>query len=177
MGGPEYLSFLEQDSKPEYRLLMGANTYRMFAGMAKSGAEGFEELTVRPKVVFSRTMQDSPEWANKTLVSDNAVDAVRAMKSRGATALCTIGSPSLSRSLLTAGLVDRYRVVVFPVVNGVTGRDRIYDGWPDPPAVRVRAHRARRAAHPGTAIASRAAVTDLDEREREACKRRNPTVG
>jgi hypothetical protein len=53
------------------------------------------------------------------------------MKSRGATALRTIGSPSLSRSLLTAGLVDRYRVVVFPVVNGVTGRDRIYDGWPD----------------------------------------------
>ncbi|MFG3706456.1 hypothetical protein ACGF7U_17230 [Micromonospora sp. NPDC047670] len=30
-----------------------------------------------------------------------------------------------------AGLVDRYRVVVFPVVNGVTGRDWIYDGWPD----------------------------------------------
>jgi hypothetical protein len=27
--------------------------------------------------------------------------------------------------------VDRYRVVVFPVVNGATGRDRMYDGWPD----------------------------------------------
>ncbi|MGS0687957.1 dihydrofolate reductase family protein [Nakamurella sp. GG22] len=131
MGGPEYLSFLQEDSKLEYTLLMGANTYRLFAGMAESDAEGFEELTARPKVVFSRTMQDSPQWANTTLVSDDAVDAVRAMKSRGATALRTIGSPSLSRSLLIAGLVDRYRVVVFPVVNGVTGRDRIYDGWPD----------------------------------------------
>jgi dihydrofolate reductase len=99
--------------------------------MAESDTEGLEELTARPKVVFSRTMQDSPKWANNTLVSDNAVDAVRAMKNRGATALRTIGSPSLSRSLLKAGLVDRYRVVVFPVVNGVTGRDRIYDGWPD----------------------------------------------
>jgi hypothetical protein len=56
MGGPEYLSFLQQDSKPEYTLLMGANTYRMFAGMAESDAESFEELTARPKVVFSRAM-------------------------------------------------------------------------------------------------------------------------
>ena len=33
--------------------------------------------------------------------------------------------------LPAAGLVDRYRVVVFPVITGSTGRDRIYDGYPD----------------------------------------------
>jgi hypothetical protein len=33
--------------------------------------------------------------------------------------------------LLEAGLVDRYRVVVFPVITGRTGSDRIYDGYPD----------------------------------------------
>jgi riboflavin biosynthesis pyrimidine reductase len=43
----------------------------------------------------------------------------------------TIGSLTLCRSLLNAGLVDRYRVVVFPVITGSTGRDRIYDGYPD----------------------------------------------
>jgi dihydrofolate reductase len=43
----------------------------------------------------------------------------------------TIGSLTLCRSLLTAGLVDRYRVVIFPVITGATGRDRIYDGYPD----------------------------------------------
>ena len=30
-----------------------------------------------------------------------------------------------------AGLVDRFRVVVFPVITGSTGRERIYDGYPD----------------------------------------------
>lgn len=35
------------------------------------------------------------------------------------------------RSLLTAGLVDRFRLVVFPVITGRTGRERIYDGSPD----------------------------------------------
>jgi riboflavin biosynthesis pyrimidine reductase len=43
----------------------------------------------------------------------------------------TLGSLALCRSLLTAGLVDRFRVVVFPVVTGSTGRERIYDGYPD----------------------------------------------
>src|SRR6476619_4553885 len=43
----------------------------------------------------------------------------------------TMGSLTLCRSLLTAGLVDRFRVVVFPVITGSTGRDRIYDGYPD----------------------------------------------
>jgi riboflavin biosynthesis pyrimidine reductase len=37
----------------------------------------------------------------------------------------------LCRSLLEAGLVDRYRVVVFPVITGKTGSERIYDGYPD----------------------------------------------
>ena len=43
----------------------------------------------------------------------------------------TIGSLTLCRSLLNAGLVDRFRVGVFPVITGNTGRDRIYDGYPD----------------------------------------------
>jgi dihydrofolate reductase len=43
----------------------------------------------------------------------------------------TIGSLTLCRSLLTAGLVDRFRVVVFPVITASSGRERIYDGYPD----------------------------------------------
>ena len=43
----------------------------------------------------------------------------------------TLGSLTLCRSLLTAGLVDRFRMVVFPVITGRTGRERIYDGYPD----------------------------------------------
>ena len=43
----------------------------------------------------------------------------------------TMGSLTLCRSLLEAGLVDRFRVVVFPVITGSTGQERIYDGYPD----------------------------------------------
>ncbi|MFG3701707.1 dihydrofolate reductase family protein [Micromonospora sp. NPDC047620] len=131
LGGPEYFAWLGEDAKSEYTLLMGANTYRLFAGFAESGQEGIEELAATPKVVFSRTLAAPLSWANTTLVDQDAVEVVRSMKQDGQLPLRTIGSPGLCRSLLKAGLVDRYRVVVFPVVNGVTGRDRIYDGWPD----------------------------------------------
>jgi dihydrofolate reductase len=71
------------------------------------------------------------EWANTTLVRRDAVEAVRAMKAEGSGLLSTIGSVSLCQSLLAAGLVDRFRVVMFPVITGATGAERIYDGYPD----------------------------------------------
>ena len=56
---------------------------------------------------------------------------MRELKKTSEQPLSTIGSLALSRSLLAAGLVDRFRVVVFPVITGQTGRERIYDGYPD----------------------------------------------
>ena len=53
------------------------------------------------------------------------------MKDKGSKSMRTIGSLTLSRSLLKAGLVDRFRVVIFPVITGSSGRERIYDGYPD----------------------------------------------
>jgi len=53
------------------------------------------------------------------------------MKQDGTGILSTIGSLSLARSLLRAGLVDRFRVGMFPVITGATGSERIYDGYPD----------------------------------------------
>jgi riboflavin biosynthesis pyrimidine reductase len=53
------------------------------------------------------------------------------MKDKASESMRTMGSFTLCRSLLKAGLVDRFRVVVFPVITGSSGRERIYDGYPD----------------------------------------------
>jgi len=125
----EYLGWLGE--QPERTVLMGATTYRLMSGMAASGEEGVETLDDVPKVVFSSTLTEPLEWASTRLVSGDAVEAVRRMKADSPVDLSTLGSVSLCRSLLSAGLVDRFRVVVFPVVTGATGQDRIYDGYPD----------------------------------------------
>jgi dihydrofolate reductase len=70
-------------------------------------------------------------WPNTKLVARDAVEAVREMKQDGSESMRTMGSLTLGRSLLSAGLVDRFRVVVFPVITGITGKERIYDGYPD----------------------------------------------
>ncbi|MCL4250994.1 MAG: dihydrofolate reductase family protein, partial [Anaerolineae bacterium] len=79
----------------------------------------------------SASLEEPLTWANTTLVRGDAVQAVRTMKEEDSGILSTLGSVSLSRSLLRAGIVDRFRVVIFPVITGATGAERIYDGYPD----------------------------------------------
>ena len=110
---------------------MGATTYRLMSGMADEEPEAIAELGAIPKVVFSSTLADPLEWANSQLVATDAVEAVRRLKEDHPRPLRTLGSLTLGRSLLLAGLVDRLRLVVFPVINGATGRDRLFDGYPD----------------------------------------------
>jgi dihydrofolate reductase len=138
--GPEYLAWLAEENERRYTMLMGANTYRLMYGFAAESEsspgdsdedDAMAELTRTPKVVFSSTLQDPLPWANTRLVSGNAVEAVGAMKREDTNPMSTIGSLTLCRSLLEAGLVDRFRVVVVPVITGSTGRERIYDGYPD----------------------------------------------
>ncbi len=83
------------------------------------------------KVVFSSTLSDPLTWANTKLVTSDPVEAVRDMKGGSGASMRTMGSLTLCRSLLNAGVVDRFRVVVFPVITGSSGRERIYDGYPD----------------------------------------------
>ena len=137
--GPEYLAWLEEDSKEDYTTLMGANTYRLMYGFTQAGEPDLtadevaatDKLSMMQKVVFSSTLQEPLSWANSRLVRGDAVEAVRTMKQDGTDSLRTLGSLTLCRSLLEAGLVDRFRVGVFPVITGNTGSDRIYDGYPD----------------------------------------------
>jgi dihydrofolate reductase len=129
--GPEYLAWLGDQPEADYTVLMGANTYRLMSGLATDGEPGTDALAGLSKVVFSTTLKDPLSWANTQLVAQDPVEAVREMKDSGAKSMRTIGSLTLCRSLLNAGLVDRFRVVVFPVITGTTGRERIYDGYPD----------------------------------------------
>lgn len=57
---------------------------------------------------------------------------MRRLKAKGDRSLRTVGSLSLCPSLLRAGLADRFRVaMIFPAITGLTGSERIYDGYPD----------------------------------------------
>lgn len=134
----EYLDWLA--TQPESVTLLGANTYRIMADMAQQATsldvsaeekESFAQMAAAPKVVFSSSLEEPLSWPNTTLVATDAAEAVREMKRTAAAPLVSTGSLSLSRSLLEAGLVDRFRIVLFPVITGRTGLERIWEGFGD----------------------------------------------
>jgi dihydrofolate reductase len=133
--GPEYLKWLGE--QPDSTLLMGSNTYREMyefttqSDLPSEEADSMDGLALASKVVFSSKLEGPLPWANTKLISGDAVEAVRKMKQESDKPLSTLGSVSLCRSLIKAGLVDRFRVIVFPVITGRTGTARIYDGYPD----------------------------------------------
>lgn len=129
--GPEYLRWLGEQPEGSHTVLMGATTYRLMSGFAAAGEPGTDALAGMSKVVFSSTLREPLAWPNTRVVAQDPVEAVRGMKEQGSTSMRTIGSLTLCRSLLKAGLVDRFRVVVFPVITGSSGRERVYDGYPD----------------------------------------------
>lgn len=136
--GPEYLDWLATQPERDHTMLMGATTYRLMSGFAgvrdelgPDEAESVDGLGRAPKVVVSSTLEEPLAWPNTELVTGDAIAAVRALKAEDTRSFRTVGSLSLSRSLLQAGLVDRFRVTIFPVITGRTGSERIYDGYPD----------------------------------------------
>ena len=130
---PEYLEWLGSQDTDDDTVLMGAKTYRLMSEFAAQMPDdpGFEQLAAMPKVVFSSTLEEPLSWANTILVKDDPVEWVRARKEGGDRPMRTLGSLSVCRALLSAGLVDRFRVVVFPFITGATGQERIFDGYPD----------------------------------------------
>ncbi len=129
--GPEYLAWLGEQPEADFTVLLGATTYRVMSRFAAANEPGTDALAGMSKVVFSTTLSEPLGWANTQLVAGDAVEAVREMKARDSKSMRTIGSLTLCRSLLNAGLVDRFRLVLFPVITGSSGRERIYDGYPD----------------------------------------------
>lgn len=79
------------------------------------------------KYVVSSTLRD-PAWQNTTILCGDPIEQVRALKAGPGRDIVTTGSIALCHSLIEAGLVDEYRLFVFPVVQG-RGRRLFPDGY------------------------------------------------
>ncbi|WP_221586105.1 dihydrofolate reductase family protein [Microbacterium sp. G2-8] len=82
------------------------------------------------KHVVSGTLTD-PEWENSTIVSQNPLGRIAALKRRPGRNLVVTGSITLCHHLIHAGLVDEYRLFTYPAVQG-RGRRLFPDGYAIP---------------------------------------------
>jgi dihydrofolate reductase len=102
-------------------LLLGRQTFEDFRGYWPKQTDDTFGITAYlnqiDKYVVSSTMTD-PEWENSTVLSGDAVDEVRALKQGPGKDIVLNGSITLAQALVEAGLVDEYRLFVYPTVQG-----------------------------------------------------------
>lgn len=99
-------------------LLLGRKTYEIFAGFWPHQDDPMgARLTEVPKYVATRTLQ-SAEWANTTLLTGDAAETVRELKQTDGGEIHVTGSGDLVQTLIRAGLVDEFRLIVHPVLLG-----------------------------------------------------------
>ncbi len=105
-------------------LLLGRRTYVIHAeAFAPNPAEDpFGDVK---KYVVSRTLE-KPIWRDTTIIRDNLIESVRALKDQPGKGILTDGSSQLVHALLAHDLVDELHLLVYPLTLG--GGKRVLPG-------------------------------------------------
>jgi dihydrofolate reductase len=133
----EAATFLDAVFERADAFLFGRRTYEIFAGSWGTRSWGANQgnnpisvaLNARPKYVASTTLTD-PRWADTTVLSGDAVAAVRELKAKPGGELQVHGSGGLVRWLLENRLVDEITLLTYPVIIG-QGTRLFPDAGPD----------------------------------------------
>ena len=110
-------------------LLLGRKTYEIFAAhwpRVPAGDPIGEPFNRVPKYVASRTLKQG-DWDPTTVLSGDLPGAIIKLKESGSGELQVHGSGDLAQTLFRHGLIDEFRIWVFPVVLG-TGKRLFADG-------------------------------------------------
>lgn len=119
---PEAYEIKGREQTEAGAMLLGRQSYDEFAPVWPSMDE-FADYNAMPKYVVSSTLSD-PQWHNTSVL--RSLDEVAALKDSDADGSIIVhGSATLAQGLLAAGLVDRYHLLVFPVLLG-SGK-RLFD--------------------------------------------------
>jgi dihydrofolate reductase len=111
--------------------LLGRRTYVTHAEAFEPMAPGdpFGDLMNAPKkYVVSKTLK-KPIWRDTTIIRENVIESVRALKAQPGKSIITDGSSQLVQALLANDLVDELHLLVYPLTLGKGKRIWPSDGY------------------------------------------------
>ncbi|WP_410579754.1 dihydrofolate reductase family protein [Amycolatopsis sp. lyj-108] len=100
-------------------MMMGRVSYQAFAPVWPAMTEEFAGYNAMPKYVVSTTLRDEDlvgNWGETTIL--RSLDDVAKLKETEGGPIILHGSAELNRNLADAGLIDRYHLLLFPVLLG-----------------------------------------------------------
>jgi dihydrofolate reductase len=114
----EIAAFKGEETSASDALLLGRVTYQGFAAAwPQSKDEGAAYFNSVRKYVVSSTLENA-EWNNSIIIKDNVVEEIAKLKQQGGQDIAVHGSATLVQTLVQHDLVDRVRLLVYPVVLG-----------------------------------------------------------
>ena len=128
---PEVYAIKEREQEEAGALMLGRVSYDLFAPVWPSMTTEFPRYNAMPKYVVSTTLQQDElvdNWGEITIL--RSMDDVAALKETDGGPISVHASARLAQSLAAAGLVDRYHLLVFPIVLG-SGKRLFSDSSPD----------------------------------------------
>jgi len=100
-------------------LLLGRKTWELFSQLWPRRDDPFSmRMNAVPKLVASRTLNDTTAWQNSAILEGDLIDAVKAQRRD----VIIAGSASVVHALMGVDVVDEYRLLTFPTVLGVGER-------------------------------------------------------
>jgi dihydrofolate reductase len=119
--GDEFNEFKFAELMAADAQLLGRTTYEGFAAawpsMEAEEGEFAVKMNSMPKYVVSTTLEN-PEWANTTVIDGDVAAEVAKLKDEIEGDILVAGSGQLIRTLFDEGLVDEWRLMIFPIVVG-----------------------------------------------------------
>ena len=112
--GKEAESFMKEFWQTIDTVLMGRKTYEVALRNSGGGANPYPEIK---SYVFSRTLKKSAD-SNVEIVSENAVEFVKKLKSQKGKDICVMGGGDFAKTLFDAGLIDEIGFNIHPVLLG-----------------------------------------------------------
>jgi dihydrofolate reductase len=126
----EIAGFKGEESSASDALLLGRVTYQGFAAAwPESTDEGAYYFNNVRKYVVSKTLEEPLEWNNSTLIKDDIAEEITALKQQDGKDIAVHGSATLVQTLMQHDLVDRYRLLVYPLIVG-KGKRLFKEGIP-----------------------------------------------
>jgi dihydrofolate reductase len=119
---PEAFDIKGREQKEAAAMLMGRTSYEAFSPVWPDMAD-FADYKVMPKYVVSATLTDDDlvtNWGETTIL--RSLDEVAALKETEGGPIIVHGSAALNQSLSDASLIDRYHLLVFPLLLGAGKR-------------------------------------------------------